>query len=168
MGDLDSVSLRGTLVKCSHSRDRKQFFGFDFISDKQVEICLYNSIFSLQVAQVLGNIGLSVCVCVFVCVCVCVCVSTQLLSHVWLLAAPWTVALQAPLSMPWDFPGKNTGVGCHFLFPGIFPTQGSNLCVLHWQADSLPLAPPGKPQDCAYDHLNTVFFFIPIVRAKHL
>ena len=24
----------------------------------------------------------------------------------------------------WDFPGKNTGVGCHFLLQGIFPTQG--------------------------------------------
>ena len=26
----------------------------------------------------------------------------------------------------WDFPGKNTGVGCHFLLQGIFLTQGSN------------------------------------------
>ena len=26
---------------------------------------------------------------------------------------------------PWDFPGKSTGVGCHFLLQGIFPTQGS-------------------------------------------
>ena len=48
---------------------------------------------------------------------------------------------------PWDFPGKNTGVGCHFLLQGIFPTQGSNphlLCLLHWQASFLPPAPPGK------------------------
>ena len=30
----------------------------------------------------------------------------------------------------WNFPGKNTGVGCHFLLQGIFPTQGSNLCLL--------------------------------------
>ena len=48
-----------------------------------------------------------------------------------------------------DFPGKNTGVGCHALLQGIFPTQGSNLslfCLLHWQVDSLPLAPPGKPK----------------------
>ena len=47
-----------------------------------------------------------------------------------------------------DSPGKNTGVGCHFLPQGIFPTQGSNPCLLHllrWQVDSLPLAPPGKP-----------------------
>ena len=37
---------------------------------------------------------------------------------------------------------------CHFLPQGIFLTQGSNLhlfYLLHWQADSLPLAPPGKP-----------------------
>ena len=43
----------------------------------------------------------------------------------------------ARLLCPWDFPGKNTGVGCHFLLQGIFLTQGSNLSLLHWQADSL-------------------------------
>ena len=32
---------------------------------------------------------------------------------------------------PWDFPGKNTGVGCHFLLQGLFLTQGSNLHPLH-------------------------------------
>ena len=30
------------------------------------------------------------------------------------------------LLCPWDFPGKNAGVGCHFLLQGIFPSQGSN------------------------------------------
>ena len=40
---------------------------------------------------------------------------------VCLFATPWTVAHQAPLSM--DFPGKNNGVGCHFLLQGIFPIQ---------------------------------------------
>ena len=30
-----------------------------------------------------------------------------------------------------DSPGKNTGGGCHSLFQGIFPTQGSNLGLLH-------------------------------------
>ena len=52
------------------------------------------------------------------------------------------------LLCPWDSPGKNTGVGCHFLLQGIFPTQGSNLCllrILNWQADSLLLGLPGKP-----------------------
>ena len=37
---------------------------------------------------------------------------------------------------PLGFPGKNTGVGCHILLHGIFLTQGSNPCLLHWQADS--------------------------------
>ena len=32
---------------------------------------------------------------------------------------------------PWNSLGKNTGVGCHSLFHGIFPTQGSNLGLLH-------------------------------------
>ena len=34
-------------------------------------------------------------------------------------------------SDPWGFPGKNTGVGCHSLLQGIFPTQGLNLGLLH-------------------------------------
>ena len=59
----------------------------------------------------------------------------RLLSHVRLFATPWTIAHQARLSMrlqcPWDSPGKNTGVGCHFLLQGIFPTQGSNPGLLH-------------------------------------
>ena len=69
-------------------------------------------------------------------------------SHVQLFVTLWTVAHQAPLSM--DSPGKNTGVGYHALLQGIFPTQGLDLrvlCVLHWQADSLALAAPGKPQE---------------------
>ena len=52
----------------------------------------------------------------------------QLLSHVRLSATPWTVACQAPLSM--GFHRQDTGVGCHFLLQGIFPTQGSNSCLL--------------------------------------
>ena len=52
------------------------------------------------------------------------------------------IACQAPLSM--GFSGKNTRVGCHFLLQGIFPTQGSNLHLLHWQAGSLPLSHQGS------------------------
>ena len=51
----------------------------------------------------------------------------------------------AGLLYPWDVPGKNIGVGCHFLFQGIFLTQGSNPRLLHplrWQADSLSLLYP--------------------------
>ena len=71
----------------------------------------------------------------------------QLLSCVWLFATPRTVVHQVPLSKD---PGKNTGVGSHFLLPGIFPTQGLNphlLCLLHWQADSLPLCHMGSPNN---------------------
>ena len=50
----------------------------------------------------------------------------------------------ARLHCPWDFLGKNTGVGCHFLLQGIFSTQESNLSLLHWQADSLPLSHEGS------------------------
>ena len=50
------------------------------------------------------------------------------------------------LPRPWDFPGKNTGVGCHFHLQGIFPIQGSNLCLLPWQGDSLPLSHLGSPK----------------------
>ena len=49
---------------------------------------------------------------------------------------------------PWDFPVKNTGVGCHFLVQEIFLTQGSNPCLLHllhWQADSWLLSYLGSP-----------------------
>ena len=76
---------------------------------------------------------------------------------------PWAVAHQAPLSMGlsrqeyWSgllFPssgkntgvdccfltGKNTGVDCCFLLQGMFPIQGSNLRLLHWQTGSLPLS----------------------------
>ena len=44
-------------------------------------------------------------------------------------------------------PGKNTGVVCHFLFHGIFPTEGSNLCLLTWAGGFFTLEPPGRPKD---------------------
>ena len=52
------------------------------------------------------------------------------------------------LLCPWDFLGKNTGVGCHFLLQAILLAQKSNLCLLfllHWRVDSLPLSHLGNP-----------------------
>ena len=43
-------------------------------------------------------------------------------------ATPWTVPTR--FLRPWDFPDKNTGVGCHFLLQAIFLTQGLNLSLL--------------------------------------
>ena len=49
----------------------------------------------------------------------------------------------------WDFPGKNTGVGCHLLLQRIFPPQGLNLCLsrlLNWQFfTTLPTSHLGSP-----------------------
>ena len=69
--------------------------------------------------------------------CVCACSVTQL----YLTLCNPTDCKPSRLLCPWNFSGKNTGVGCHFLFLGIFLTQGSNprlLHLLHWQLDSLP------------------------------
>ena len=38
----------------------------------------------------------------------------------------WKIGVDTRLLCPWDPPGKNTGVGCHFLLQGIFLTQGSH------------------------------------------
>jgi len=67
-----------------------------------------------------------------VCVYVCVRAHLQSLSCVQLFETPWTLACKPP--WPWDFPGKDTRVACHFLLQGIFLTQESNpclLCLLH-------------------------------------
>ena len=52
-----------------------------------------------------------------------------LLCHVQLFAALWTVAHR--LLCAWSSPGKNTGVGSHFLLKRVFLTQGLNLGLLH-------------------------------------
>ena len=44
-----------------------------------------------------------------------------------------------------DSLGKNTGVGCHALLQGIFPTQGSNPGLPHCRWILLPSQPPRKP-----------------------
>ena len=49
------------------------------------------------------------------------------------------------LLCPWDFPGKNTGVGCHFLLQGIFPTQGWNPGLSHCRQTFYPLSHQGSP-----------------------
>ena len=73
-----------------------------------------------------------------VCVCVCVCMCSQLLSPIWLSCN--TVDWSLPgSSAHGDFPGKNTGVGFHFLLQGIFPTQVWDPPLLHWEVGSLPL-----------------------------
>ena len=53
-------------------------------------------------------------------------------SHSVMSESLWLHGLQPTrLHCPWDFPGKNTGVGCHSLLQGIFPTQRSNPRLPH-------------------------------------
>ena len=68
----------------------------------------------------------------------------QSLSRVRLFATPWTVAHQAP--PPMGFSRQDTGVGCHFLLQGIFPTQGSNPGLPHYRQMLCPLSHQGSPQ----------------------
>ena len=72
----------------------------------------------------------------------CVCVRARRPGCVQLFAAPWTAGRQ--FLCPWNFLGKNTFVGRHFLLQGIFPNQGST-CISFISCIGIPL-PPGKPQ----------------------
>ena len=75
-------------------------------------------------------------------------VHTKSLSCVQLFVTIWTVAHQAPLSVGFSRQEYWSGLPAQALLQGIFPSQGLNshlLCLLHQQADSLPLVPPGKP-----------------------
>ena len=69
--------------------------------------------------------------------------------YVCSVASVMSDSLRPPrLLCPWGFPGKNTGVGCHFLLQGILLAQGLNsclLCFLHWQGNSLLLCHLGSP-----------------------
>ena len=67
-----------------------------------------------------------------------------LLSRVQLFVTPWTIGCLGPLCG--DSPGKNTGVGCHALLQGIFPTQGSNPGLLHCRQILYQLSHEGSPR----------------------
>ena len=81
-------------------------------------------------------------------------------SHVQVFAMLWTIDHQVPLSI--EFPGKNTGVGCHFLLQGYFPDQRIEPRSPAMEADSLPSEPPEKDTWAliymsVYIHTSTCF-----------
>ena len=84
-------------------------------------------------------------------------------SRVQLFATAWTIAHQAPL-VRGDFPGKNTGVGCHFLLQVIFLTQGSNPRLLLGRWIFFNTEPLGKPDSVLTLH---VFLFFQSEGKKH-
>ena len=82
-------------------------------------------------------------------------------------AAPWTAARWAPL--PTGFPRQGHYSGLSLPPPGALPDPGMELwCphLLHWQAGSLPPAPPGKPL-CVLRVLTNAHCGVPTVPAPH-
>ena len=79
----------------------------------------------------LQNDGLMECPTIWTCAVVFSCLKVKVLVALLCptLCHPMDCCL--PDSCPWDYLGKNTGVGCHFLLHGIFPTQESNQNLLH-------------------------------------
>ena len=67
----------------------------------------------------------------------------------------------------WNSPGKNTGMGGHSLFQGIFLTQGSNLSLLHHRKILYPLSHRGSPKcalnQCFTQQILLVVFIILII-----
>ena len=59
----------------------------------------------------------------------------------------------ARLLCPWDFPGKNTGVGYHFLLRGIFPTQISNMGLPYCRQILYPLRHQGQLLRLTYSQI---------------
>ena len=87
-------------------------------------------------------------------------VKVKSLSHVRLFVTPWTVASR--LLCPWDSPGKSTGVGCHFLLQGIFPTQGSNSGLPHCKQTFYHPSRQGSPQS------RVSFISLPLINFRNL
>ena len=98
---------------------------------------------------------------------VCIC---QLLSRVWLFAAPWTVVCQFPLSVEFSRQ-EYTGVGCHFLLQGIFPTWGSSLGCLHCRWILYHLSQQGRlwqVDDSKFDTVEALSRGNPLPPREHI
>ena len=75
---------------------------------------------------------------------------SKMVGHDWVTELNWTELLSHSDSLwpPRDFPGKNTGVGCHSLHQGMFLTQRLNphlLCLWHCRKILYSLSPWGSP-----------------------
>ena len=68
----------------------------------------------------------------------------------------------ARLLCPWGFSGNNTGVGCHFLLQGIFPTQGLNTSLL-WLLHCRQILYPLSHQEAQIVYHLFTYLFCPSV-----
>ena len=78
--------------------------------------------------------------------------SVHVLSCVWLLATPWTVAPQAPLSVGFSRQEYWSGLPCPP--PGDLPNPEVEPRFPTWQVESLPYEPPGKPKNTGIGSLS--------------
>ena len=111
------IRFLSTLV---HRKERKAGLFRSYVDFwKLGSICLW---FASARTCVRACVRVCVCACACSCVCVCLVISNSLGSH----------GLQPTrLLCALNFPGKHTGVGCHFLLQGIFLTQGLNPGLPH-------------------------------------
>ena len=124
------LTLEKAKVSCGH-RMEKSVLGFYTTKFAGAKLGMYIFLWSMKDRELPW--GYLACVC------------AKLPQSDMTLCDPVDHSLHSLLS-PWDSPGKNTGVSCCALLQGIFPTQGGNphlTHLLHWQAGSLPLVPPG-------------------------
>ena len=125
LGDLCTRVLHSLalICTCSHLEfQRMSILVFSFITVLYLYLLLFISYFLVPMASLFRFYSF----CWMVCVCVCV-------SHSVMANSLQPHGLQsARLLWPWNSPGKNTGVSCHFLLQEIFPTQGPNLglCII--------------------------------------
>ena len=140
--------LRSSKETQNHTKTAEKNFFIQNTSKKR----LFCSMFcvSLDGWGVWGR--MNTCICIAKSLCYSSEITTTLLIGYCCLVAKlclillWSHGLYpARLPCPWNFPGKNTEVGCHFLLQGIFPTQGLNLQLLLWQVDSVPLSHQWSP-----------------------
>ena len=117
----------------------------------------YNPLCVIPNLRIFGkSTGIFLCVCLCVCVCVCAPVCTCVCwghACVCVLISQSCLTLCNPLdcslpgsSVRGDSPGKNTGVGCHVLLQGIFPTQVPNPGLLHCKWILYHLSHQGRPK----------------------
>ena len=99
------------------------------------------SLLSVEFSIFVPNLSISCSLCAYMNAC-----QVASFSCVQFCATLWTVACQAPLSMRFSRQEYWSGLPCPP--PGDLLTRGSNLsllCLLHWQAVSLQIAPPKFP-----------------------
>ena len=98
----------------------------------------------------------------------------KIFNSYWIMKWSWCDSLRSHdciptmLIQPWNFPGKSTGVGCHFLLQGIFPNWGSNPGLWHCRQTLYPLSHQGSLPVLEYNWLTMLWKFQVYRKVIHL